>query len=228
MFQESRPFNNSGLFSNHYLKNLVQSNAEWDQDEGLAEAFARIRDLSHKREKQLENYIESDLEHNFIRPIFDILGHYYGIQETVYGTALKPDYAFFASKEAYEEAYSKKDDKGFYDCAIAVGDAKSWDVRLDKSQKGRASYEMAKPSYQIDVYLRATPPKWAILTNGQFWRLYHVDTSSKLDCYYEVDLPGLIREAESRATFMLSSTSTTSFGGKPFRASPWASHSWTG
>jgi hypothetical protein len=197
MSQESRPFNNCGLFSNHYLENLIQSNPEWNQDEKLEEAFTKIKDRFHRREKQLENYIESDLEHNFIRPIFDDLGHCYGIQETVYGTALKPDYAFFPSIEAYEEAYAKKDYKEFYSRAVAVGDAKAWKVRLDKSQQGRASYEMGNPSYQIDVYLRATPPKWAILTNGRYWRLYHEDTSSKLDCYYEVDLPQLIRSAEA-------------------------------
>ena len=168
MSQDSRPFNNNGLFSNHYLENLIQSNLEWNQDSQLEGAFTEIKNLFHRREKQLENYIESDLEHNFIRPIFDILGHYYGIQETVYGTALKPDYSFFPNKEAYEEAYSRKEDKEFYSRAVAIGDAKAWRVRLDKSQQGRASYEMGNPSYQIDVYLRATPPKWAILLNT--WR----------------------------------------------------------
>ena len=98
MSQDSRPFNNNGLFSNHYLENLIQSNLEWNQDSQLEGAFTEIKNLFHRREKQLENYIESDLEHNFIRPIFDILGHYYGIQETVYGTALKPDYSFFPTR----------------------------------------------------------------------------------------------------------------------------------
>lgn len=196
MSQESSPFNNRNLFSNHYLERLIQTNPEWSQDEGLEEAFSKIRDLYHKKARLLETYIESDLEHNFIRPIFDILGHNYGIQETVYGTSLKPDYAFFPSRDAYNDAYTKKDSKGFYDKAIAVGDAKAWSVKLDKFQKGRASYEMGNPSYQIDVYLRTTPPKWAVLTNGQCWRLYHEDTSSKLDYYYEIDLPTLIRRVE--------------------------------
>ena len=98
MSQDSRPFNNNGLFSNHYLENLIQSALEWNQDSQLEGAFTEIKNLFHRREKQLENYIESDLEHNFIRPIFDILGHYYGIQETVYGTALKPDYSFFPTR----------------------------------------------------------------------------------------------------------------------------------
>ena len=86
MSQDSRPFNNNGLFSNHYLENLIQSNLEWNQDSQLEGAFTEIKNLFHRREK------------HFIRPIFDILGHYYGIQETVYGTALKPDYSFFPTR----------------------------------------------------------------------------------------------------------------------------------
>ncbi|OPY48943.1 MAG: hypothetical protein A4E49_03314 [Methanosaeta sp. PtaU1.Bin112] len=75
---------------------------------------------------------------------------------------------------------------------MAVGDAKSWKIPLDKSRKGLGIFEMQNPSYQIDVYLRDTAPKWAILTSGRFWRLYHESTSYKLDYYYEVDLPALL------------------------------------
>ena len=55
---------------------------------------------------------------------------------------------------------------------------------------------MTNPSFQIDNYLRATPPKWAILTNGRLWRLYHEDSSVSMDSYYEVNLPDLIARIE--------------------------------
>jgi type I restriction-modification system DNA methylase subunit len=106
---------------------------------------------------------------------------------------MKPDYAFFPDQETMEEAYShKRGAEDFYKKAVAVGDAKAWNVLLDKSRQGKARREMTNPSFQIDVYLRATPAKWAILTNGRMWRLYHEDTSVKMDCYYEVNLPELI------------------------------------
>jgi len=72
----------------------------------------------------------------------------------------------------------------------------SLECSLDKSRQGKAQRDMANPSFQIDNYLRATPPKWAILTNGRLWRLYHEDTSVKMDCYYEVNLPELIGMVE--------------------------------
>ncbi len=191
------PFNNSGLFSNHYLENLIQKSPEWDDDAILSEVYSAIRDIYIKKSRNLERYVEADLEHNWIRPVLDRLGHYYGVQESAHQDPLKPDYAFFADKEALDEAYShKKGSDDFYKNAVVVGDAKAWNVALDKSRQGKVLREAANPSLQIDNYLRATPPKWAILTNGRLWRLYHEDTSFKLDFYYEVNLPELMETVE--------------------------------
>jgi hypothetical protein len=131
------------------------------------------------------------LEENFIRPVLRILGHYFGVQGKVAGKDRTPDYAFFLDQESLNlaEAHPGED---YYRRAVAVGDAKSWKIPLDKSRKGQGSFEMQNPSYQIDVYLRDTPPKWAILTSGRLWRLYHETTSYKLDYYYEVDLLALL------------------------------------
>jgi hypothetical protein len=52
MSQVIRPFSNSGLFFNYYLDNLIQSNAKWNQDEQLQEAFTRIKDLFHRRARR--------------------------------------------------------------------------------------------------------------------------------------------------------------------------------
>jgi len=191
------PFNNSGLFSNHYLENLIQKSPEWDEDAHLAEVYSAIRDIYTKKSRNFERYVEADLEHNWIRPVLDRLGHYYGVQESVHHFSSKPDYAFFPDKKTLEEAYSqKKDSEDFYKKSIVVGDAKAWNVALDKSRGGKAQKDMANPSYQIERYLRDTPPKWAVLTNGKLWRLYHEDTSGKLDCYYEVNLPELMKQVE--------------------------------
>ena len=194
---KQNPFNNSGLFSNHYLENIIQKAPEWDDDALLPEVYSAIRDIYVKKNRNFERYVEADLEHNWIRPVLDRLGHYYGVQESVHQDPLKPDYAFFADKKDLDEAYShKKGSDDFYKNAVVVGDAKAWNVALDKSRQGKVLREAANPSLQIDNYLRATPPKWAILTNGRLWRLYHEDTSFKLDCFYEVNLPELMEQVE--------------------------------
>ena len=197
-------FNNSSLFSNHYLENMIQNVPEWDDDAHLREAYSQIKEIFDRKGKNFERYVEADLEHNWIRPVLDKLGHHYGVQEGLHHDPLKPDYAFFPDLETMEEAYShKKGAENFYKKAVAVGDAKAWNVLLDKSRQGKAHREMTNPSFQIDVYLRATPPKWAILTNGRMWRLYHEDTSVKMDCYYEVNLPELINRIEESGDITL-------------------------
>lgn len=192
---EMNAFNNTGLFSNHYLINMIHKIPEWGCDDAhLWEIYIQIKEVFDRKMKNFESYVEADLEHNWIRPVLEILGHHFGVQEGLHHDPLKPDYAFFPDQKTLEEAYSKKKDaEDFYKKSIVVGDAKAWNVALDKSRQGKAYREMTNPSFQIDVYLRATPPKWAILTNGRLWRLYHEDTSVKMDCYYEVDLPEIIR-----------------------------------
>ncbi|HNX40660.1 MAG TPA: Eco57I restriction-modification methylase domain-containing protein, partial [Methanothrix sp.] len=176
---------------------MIQKMPEWGEDADLGEVYSRIRETFIRKGKNFERYVEADLEHNWIRPVLDWLGHHYAVQESAHDDPLKPDYAFFPDKETLDEAYShKKFSKDFYKKSIVVGDAKAWNVALDKSRQGKVLREMANPSFQIDNYLRATPPKWAILTNGRLWRLYHEDTSVKMDCYYEVNLPQIIEMVE--------------------------------
>ncbi len=118
------------------------------------------------------------------------------------GTSTFPDYGFFPDTRSLKEAYAQKETgtADFYREAIAVGDAKRWTVSLDKKAEGKGrTFDMMNPSFQIDTYLRETPPRWAILTNGHRWRLYHQDTSYKLDSYYEVDLLKLVRDGDPEA-----------------------------
>ena len=59
-------FNNSSLFSNHYLVNMVQNAPEWDDDTRLREAYSQIKEIFERKGKNLERYVEADLEHNLI------------------------------------------------------------------------------------------------------------------------------------------------------------------
>jgi hypothetical protein len=76
---QERHFRNSNLFSNHYLEKLVQSSQDWQEAKGLEEARAEIKQLYKRKARVLENYNESQLEENFIRPVLRILGHHIGL-----------------------------------------------------------------------------------------------------------------------------------------------------
>lgn len=189
------PFNNSNLFSNHYLGQLVQMSPEWSEEDALERMFEEIKELLIPRIKVFKDFTEGHLEEILIKPILLTLGHHFIVQESVKGSRLTPDYAFFSDQRAKDECQLLRGD--FYSKAIAVGDAKRWTISLDKNQeKAKGQFDMLNPSFQIDTYLRETAPKWAILTNGHKWRLYHQDTSYKLYSFYEVDLVELIQKGD--------------------------------
>jgi hypothetical protein len=68
MSQETRPFRNSNLFSNHYIEKQVRESPEW-RETNAAEAMAEIGEIYRRKARTLENYNEAQLEENFIRPV---------------------------------------------------------------------------------------------------------------------------------------------------------------
>ncbi len=179
--------NNKNLFSNHYLESLINENPEWKED--VTEAFAQTKKIYDSRKGSWERIGEAMLEEFLIRPILGkVLGHYFVPQAAAEG-GKRPDYAFFENENDLNDALEHRGLDDLYLKAIAVGDAKSWRTSLDKKVKGvRGSFELQNPSFQIDHYLHVTPVQWGILTNGRQWRIYHKETSYKLDSYYEIDL----------------------------------------
>jgi len=189
------PFNNSNLFSNHYLERLVMRTPEWEDVEELDRIYSEIKELLIRRLEVFKSYNEAQLENALIKPILQALDHHFEVQGRVAKGQHTPDYGFFPDLKTLNEAHLNKAD--FYAKALAVGDAKRWTISLDKNQqKAKGQFDMLNPSFQIDTYLRETAPKWAILTNGHKWRLYHQDTSYKLDSFYEVDLVELIQKGD--------------------------------
>jgi len=73
MSPDSRPFKNSNLFSNHYLEKLVKDGQQWREAQP-EQAFAQINELFQRKARVLENYNESQLEENFIRPVLRLRG----------------------------------------------------------------------------------------------------------------------------------------------------------
>jgi len=201
---------NRDLFSNYYLKEHLPETDDWElaEDNEISEAYDQIKSLYEDESGNFENYNESQLEKNFIRPVFEKLGHSYEVEETVERGQRRPDYALFKTEDLREQAIEgKAEGKDFYRNALSVADAKQWNLSLDKlSKSGEKKHDFSNPSHQIHVYLQETPVDWAILTNGKHWRIYYSGTSHKLDSYYDIDLDALLKAVAWRS----SSTSTCS------------------
>ncbi len=189
---------NHYLFSGYYLDRRAPERREW-READAAPALAAVTALWERFKPQGDS--EAQTEIDWIRPVLEALGHRYNVQvgmQTPLGAKV-PDYVFYpddATRQAARRGVLTEAD--FHD-ALAVGDAKAWERPLDRAaaREGRTLHE--NPSLQIDTYIRHSGLAWGILTNGRHWRLYHKDTSKKLDVYYEVDLPSLLEQGDAEA-----------------------------
>lgn len=199
----SHPFNNRGLFSDHYLETVVPTFNEWTA--GAAdEEKAALADLWQKAAPLLGGH-EGQTEAHWIRPVLERLGFSFQVQTAVpvpEGGVRWPDYALFDAPGLRSQAESFAGTKAYFGKAVAIADAKVWDAKLDR--KARDGESGRNPNYQIDLYLRHTDCRWGMLTNGRLWRLYCRDTSYRLDSFYEVDLIELLeRQDDSFEYFWL-------------------------
>ena len=187
---------NQSIFSNYYLDSLIIEQPQWADTPNIESDYAAIKELFAAVAPNTEHLNEAQTEHEFIQPLLEQLGHVFEVQpalQTSQGTK-RPDYAFFPSNDAHDAAQSHINTNQFFNTALAVGDAKKWSRNLDRKTQSRGvPFNNQNPNYQIDFYLRGADKDWGLLTNGRQWRLYHRQTSYRLDSFYEVDLAALHR-----------------------------------
>ena len=195
---------NRSLFSNYYLDSLIVEQPQWAGMPDIESDYAAIKNLFDAVVPDAEHLKEAQTERQFIQPLLEQLGHIFEVQPTLQtsqGTR-EPDYAFFASESVLNTAQSHINTNQFFTASFAVGDAKAWSRNLDrKTQGGGDPFTNQNPSYQIDCYLRGADKDWGILTNGRQWRLYHRQTSYRLDSFYEVDLAALLTQNQDLEIF---------------------------
>jgi len=151
-------------------------------EEELKAACERLRDLF---DRALPVTSEASLEEELIRPILsDVLGFSYLVQPStsIFKTHRKPDYALFLTEEEKQAAKPFDGEKKLFANALAVADAKAWEVDLDT----------IGPASQMHDYILISNVRWGMITNGRRWRLYQRDTVHELDTFYEVDLEKII------------------------------------
>ena len=192
-------YSNQGLFSTYHLEKVITEQTS----DALESTYEQIKQLYASIAESADNLNESQTEDEFIRPVLKILGYSFSVQpalSTSQGTK-QPDYAFFADQESLERARPYINTNAFFNTATAVGDAKAWTRNLDKKldTPGGDPFSNSNPNYQIDFYIRTSGLTWGILTSGKLWRLYHRDTSYKLDSFYEVDLEKILINEDTDA-----------------------------
>ncbi|MGH2510269.1 MAG: hypothetical protein ACRDHZ_23075, partial [Ktedonobacteraceae bacterium] len=199
MPHEETTYHNQRLFSDHFLENILPKDPAWEELRAEAgPVMAALKQRFSRFPPLMPFANEAQTEEDWVRPVLTTLGHTYEIQTQLRmpGTVSPqhPDYVFYTSAaQQLANRGMEINDLVVQRGAIAVGDAKQWDVPLDQMRKGASdSFSNKNPSFQIFFYMLHTKLPWGILTNGRKWRLYHEDTAYKLEVYYEVDLPDLL------------------------------------
>jgi len=177
-------YRNSKLFSHAFLEEHLPNLPEWQiPEDELKAAKEKLRSLC---QQALPTTSEAALEEELIRPILgEMLGFSYLVQPSaaVFKTHRQPDYALFAGEEEKQGAKAFDGDKRLFESALAVADAKAWDVDLDA----------VGPASQMHDYVLISGLRWGILTNGRRWRLTHRDTVHELDTFFEIDVEELLK-----------------------------------
>lgn len=197
---------NHQLFSDHFLDHVLPQSEEWKEEIGRPESVEMMDALGRLYAAFCPTEIEAQTEEDLVRPILRLLGHEFAVQPALKSPdgVKRPDYVLYRDRDALVAQKGViVDDTLLSHGGIAVADAKAWDRSLDTTLSTRTGdpFTNKNPSYQIDFYIRHTGAKWGILTNGCLWRLYHKDTSAKLDRYYEIDLRAISASKDS-ASFL--------------------------
>ncbi|MEI6499401.1 MAG: N-6 DNA methylase [Armatimonadota bacterium] len=192
------PFRNEGLFTDHYLQDVLpKTPGLWDLSDLEAVRQALLA-LWQDQAGQVAHYSEAQLEDHFVKPVLKVLGHVYEPQALA--GQHKPDYAFFPDEATRVSVLPADGRREYWSHALAVGDAKSWERKLDKATGDGNGWDFLNPSFQVgQYYLAETGCRWAILTNGRCWRLYAGDPKPDMQRFYEVDLPALLGGSDPQA-----------------------------
>lgn len=190
------PFRNQGLFTDHYLQDVLPEDTALWTVEGLDQVRAELAALWQREAPNVAGYNEAQLEEHFIRPVLQVLGQVWEVQPSA--GSHQPDYGLFADDATRHQAKDQDrfGGKVYWSHALAVGDAKTWERKLDKQLAGGGAWDFANPTFQIYYYLAETGCRWALLTNGRHWRLYSGDPKPDMQAFYEVNLPDLLDQGD--------------------------------
>lgn len=180
-----------GIFSDHYLRKWLRKSDLWPKDKTVEELFVKCEEILSKRGQALARWKnESQTRLELIDKVLDALNIHFIPENPSPGVAkTTPDYLLFASEEDKDLALSK-DPKERYGYAFGLLEAKKYGHPLGAVSKTETPGRF--PHNQIRDYLQDSCGSdgkpyfnWAILTNGEKWRLYNRNTPTS--SYFEID-----------------------------------------
>lgn len=214
---------NQGLFTDHYLEEVLGSRPDVDDlVEDADNALERAQERYEEKKSELaKGTNEEQTENRFIRPILnDVLDWSFIVRETVQGEGEsygEPDYALFSDPQVRDEVSEEASDGEYnriFRSTTALAEAKRWHLSLEEGGEpvsGDKAPSEGTPGAQVLRYFQWTGVPWGILTNGNKWRLYTSRVPSPVDTYLELNLERILEQPhgteedpkEARSAFRL-------------------------
>jgi hypothetical protein len=184
-----------GVFSGPYIKTHFRRRAEYPSKDLVDGLYHQAKRLWTDNYAAMRNRDEAFTRTQFIDPILRLLGWHF-ITETHMpkfqniGTRKRPDYCLFTTSETLSSA-AVGSDLDLYRATSTVLEAKRCQHNLDDVSRNETKGWF--PSQQIQDYLAYARDgagkrffNWAILTNGNEWRLY--TERGARDAYFSLQL----------------------------------------
>lgn len=183
-----------GVFSTTYLRQHFARSAECPSVEEVRPIYEELKALWEQERVALSKRREAYTRTQFLEPVLSRLGWQFIPEEKLPGrtpTRKRPDYCLFLSEEARRRAAQQADTVDVFREAATVLEAKKVHHSLDAVSDTETPGWF--PSQQVQDYLHKAKDatgrrffNWAILTNGNEWRLYCEQAAA--DAYFAFHL----------------------------------------
>ena len=194
------PWVTKGIFSDHYILDHLSKSTLWPKNEDAEPIWNFCKKLWEKRYIGLAKGNEELTKKELLEPVLEMLKFPFLIATPlpVSEHQREPDYLLLPDENAKEKIFGK-DKLIKYSAAATLLEAKMVNHALSAPSKSRTARKF--PHQQIREYLdEATDDtgkpffKWAILTNGNRWRLYCRD--ARPGAYFEFDFENALDSLE--------------------------------
>jgi hypothetical protein len=162
-------FQNRALFADHYLETRLREDAAWSDDPSAA--FAAVRNLFSNARGRWSNEPEQTIRDELYEPAWKLLGFKAKVANAANQDHPTPDYELHGSNGTLTVAFCYR-----------------WDRWLDGLDLNDPDTPDENPGAAVVSALAEGKARWAIVTNGKYWRLYSRDAHSRSTNFYEVDL----------------------------------------
>jgi type I restriction-modification system DNA methylase subunit len=201
-------YENRGVFSEHYIRSRLKQSTFWPQSDSVIDSiWVFCRDLWNKKYLRLAKGSEAVIRQEFIDKVLEKLGFAYlpNTSLPLSYSKQEPDYILFSDDET-KESVIDKDKVKQYSAAVTILEAKKANHPLGAVSKretpGRFPHQQIRDYLQEALDPQSKPYfKWAILTNGNLWRLYCRDARPAE--YFEINFKRAIQTLEDFKYFLV-------------------------